>query len=200
MKLAAYKINQQFSQFLRESRQMKNQTMDPEIIFKNVQNHYQRFRTMQQQDAQELLRCFLDTLSIGEEKWLVSPEMKMTEKVKGKHKYTYVEQLFGGYLCNFLKCNHCNYSSRTFDFYLDLIIQIPGFRKIVSTQTKPRTRAQRKQEAKHQKKQEQRETRQQQQKQKEQEERQLQQAQQAQLKQQEQQEQLKQHEQQEQLK
>ena len=30
-----------------------------------------------------------------------------------------------------VKCKSCDYYSRTFDFYLDLIIQIPGFRKVV---------------------------------------------------------------------
>jgi hypothetical protein len=51
---------------------------------------------MAQQDAQELLRCFLDALSTSEERQLTNKHT-----TAGKAKVTGVENIFGSYLCNY---------------------------------------------------------------------------------------------------
>lgn len=67
---------------------------------------------------------------MGEEKWFNI--CKKREKIsKFKYKDTFIEKTFGGYLVNYLKCLGCKKISRTFDFFMDLSVQIPGSREIV---------------------------------------------------------------------
>lgn len=54
---------------------------------------------MEQEDAFDLLRCMLDSLIIGEEKW--QKINKSSEKQLGKQRNTLTEKLFGGYLSNY---------------------------------------------------------------------------------------------------
>lgn len=107
--------------------------------------------TFSQEDAQELLRCLLDSLSLGEEKWF-KIDKSQEKKSKMKKRETHIEKTFGGYLVNYckiliyikiifniykffvVKCLECKEISRTFDFFMDLSVQIPGSRQIVKEQ------------------------------------------------------------------
>ena len=42
------------------------------------------------------------------------------DKGGAKHKHSFIENNFGGYLCNYISCLECDYKSRTFDFFIDL--------------------------------------------------------------------------------
>lgn len=82
----------------------------------------------------------IDALSMGEEK-ITKHHNTNESEFKGKLKVTYIENVFGSYLCNY--CNHsyfsnknnhilvkclnpdCGFESRTFDFFLDLAVNIP---------------------------------------------------------------------------
>lgn len=69
-----------------------------------VIHRFSRFRGYSQQDAQELLRNFLDGLSTTEEKRFTQDELARSRKGY-KHRLTEIEKIFGGYLCNFGKNN-----------------------------------------------------------------------------------------------
>lgn len=90
-------INECFADFLKEARQMNGGFYDPTQIFNKMASMFHQFRGHSQQDAQEFLRFFLDAL--------VKSEAKVSQnegKNEGKNKEkTFVESLFGGYLCNY---------------------------------------------------------------------------------------------------
>ena len=65
-------------------------------------NSFTKFRGYAQQDAQELLRYFLDALSTCEEKMLTKLQISQA-KQKGIRKISYVENIFGSFLCNYCK-------------------------------------------------------------------------------------------------
>jgi len=112
-----------FQEFLVNSRNSKNHIYDPSDLFTSISHIFARFRGYAQQDAQELLRFFLDALSTCEEKMLSKMEIAKA-KEHGKRRITYVDNVFGGFLCNYLCCLDCKYVSRTFDFSLDVALNI----------------------------------------------------------------------------
>ncbi|KAL4463166.1 hypothetical protein ABPG74_007167 [Tetrahymena malaccensis] len=120
--IPAKKINQLFKKLLVEARLAKNHIFNPQTMYNAISQQFSRFKTFEQQDAHDLLRCLLDSLIVGEEKWL--NVKKNIEKKIGKQKNTITENIFGGYLANYLKCLECNHVSRTFDFSLDLALPI----------------------------------------------------------------------------
>lgn len=116
-------VCKKFQDFLWEARQAKNHVFDPSGLHDSITYLFARFRGYSQQDAQELLRHFLDALSTCEERRFTKQEVQDAKK-GGKHKLTTVEKYFGGYLCNVVKCMDCNYVNRTFDFFLDIALNI----------------------------------------------------------------------------
>ena len=128
-------VCKKFQDFLWEARQVKNHVYEPTTLHNSIQNLFTRFRGYSQQDAQELLRHFLDALSSCEERRFSKEDVKAARTIP-KRKLTEVERIFGGYLCNVVKCNDCNYKNRTFDFCLDIALNIDRDRKIVMPKTK----------------------------------------------------------------
>jgi ubiquitin carboxyl-terminal hydrolase 16/45 len=112
-----------FQDFLVEARGKKDHIYDPKPLFSSISHLFSRFRGYSQQDAQELLRNFLDGLSTTEEKRFTQTELAQSRK-GFKHRLTEIEKIFGGYLCNFVKCQDCKYVNRTFDFCLDIVLNI----------------------------------------------------------------------------
>jgi len=112
-----------FQDFLVEARGRKDHQYDPKPLFSSISHLFSRFRGYSQQDAQELLRNFLDGLSTCEEKRFTQNELAASRKGY-KHRLTEIEKIFGGYLCNFVKCQDCKYVNRTFDFCLDIVLNI----------------------------------------------------------------------------
>lgn len=58
-------------------------------MYNAISQLFGRFKTLEQQDAHDLLRCLLDSLIVGEEKWL--NVKKNVEKKVGKHRNTITE-------------------------------------------------------------------------------------------------------------
>jgi ubiquitin C-terminal hydrolase len=117
-------INQRFKKFLIDS-SLAN-CYNPSDVFSSVGAVKGKFRSMAQQDAQELLRYLLDALSEGEITHLGidRTKLKSVENKYGKLKLTYIECIFGSYLASRLHCQNCDLISWTLDLCLDLNIEI----------------------------------------------------------------------------
>jgi uncharacterized UBP type Zn finger protein len=117
-------INQRFKKFLTDS--TLTNCFNPSDVFSSVGAAKSKFRSMAQQDAQELLRYLLDALNEGEvtQLGIDRAKLKSVESKLGKLKLTYIEHIFGCYLASRLHCQHCNLISWTLDLCLDLNIEI----------------------------------------------------------------------------
>lgn len=83
-------INQRFRKFLIDS--SKTTCFNPSDVFSSVGTAKNKFRSMAQQDAQELLRYLLDALNEGEITQLGMDRLKMksVESKLGKQQLTYI--------------------------------------------------------------------------------------------------------------
>lgn len=93
----------------------------------NIRRVGKQFRPMRQEDAHEFLRLLLDCMH---EELLKLNSVKLSD---GKiAETTFISRIFGGYLCNRLSCSKCNYSSKTYNHFQDLSLDVGGGIKSVS--------------------------------------------------------------------
>ena len=80
-----------------------------------------QFKNGRQEDAHEYLRQLLDCMH---EEILKANGRKLSD---GKiAETTLICRVFGGYLCNELSCSQCSYSSKTFNLFQDLSLEVSG--------------------------------------------------------------------------
>lgn len=84
----------------------RSNVFNPSDVFSSVGAAKSKFRSMAQQDAQELLRYLLDALNEGEitQLGIDRAKMKAVENKLGKQRLTYIEHIFGCYLASRLHC------------------------------------------------------------------------------------------------
>ena len=112
--------------------------ISPRAMVQNIRLVSKHFRPMRQEDAHEYLRKLLDCLH---EDILKSRGLKMSS---GKIvETTLICRIFGGYLCNDMKCSSCNYSSKTYNHFQDLSLDMAhGVRSVdeaISSFIRPET-------------------------------------------------------------
>jgi ubiquitin carboxyl-terminal hydrolase 36/42 len=88
-------------------------------MVQNIRNVGKQFRPMRQEDAHEYLRKLIDCMheEILKQHGLKIQDGKITET-------TFIFRVFGGNLRNELLCTKCHYSSKTFNPFLDLSLEI----------------------------------------------------------------------------
>ena len=93
--------------------------LSPRGLVQNIRLVSKQFRPMRQEDAHEYLRQLLDCMheNILKAKGLKISDGKIAET-------TLISRIFGGYLCNELKCSKCNYSSKTYNHFQDLSLDV----------------------------------------------------------------------------
>lgn len=90
-------------------------------MVQNIRRVGRQFRPMRQEDAHEYLRQLLDCMH---EEALKANNVKTSD---GKiAETTLISRVFGGYLCNELKCSTCTYSSKTYNHFQDLSLEVSG--------------------------------------------------------------------------
>lgn len=93
----------------------------PKLMLRDLKRVGKHFRHMRQEDAHEYLIHLLDCMH---EEVLKANGIKPSD---GKiAETTFISRIFGGYFCNQLKCSKCKYTSRTFNHFLDLSLDING--------------------------------------------------------------------------
>jgi ubiquitin C-terminal hydrolase len=90
-------------------------------MVQNIRRVGKQFRPNRQEDAHEYLRQLLDCMH---EETLKAHNVKISD---GKiSETTFISRVFGGYLRNELKCSVCTYSSKTYNHFLDLSLEMTG--------------------------------------------------------------------------
>ncbi|XP_052241932.1 ubiquitin carboxyl-terminal hydrolase 45-like isoform X2 [Dreissena polymorpha] len=121
----------------------KSGCINPSGLFSQICKKASRFRGMQQQDSQELLRYLLDNMKTEEIKRgqagilkhfklsehtkpkCVDEETKYKVKTYGQEaKHTFVDCLFGGQLISTVICEECKYISQILEPFLDLSLPV----------------------------------------------------------------------------
>jgi ubiquitin carboxyl-terminal hydrolase 36/42 len=98
-----------------------SKTISPRSMISNIRRVGKQFRPLRQEDAHEYLRQLLDCMH---EEILKSYNLKTSD---GKVAETsFISQVFGGYLCNSLKCTKCKYVSNTMNHFLDISLDLKG--------------------------------------------------------------------------
>ena len=96
-------------------------SISPRSMVQNIRRVGRQFRPMRQEDAHEYLRQLLDCMH---EEALKASNVKTSD---GKiSETTLISRVFGGYLCNELKCPTCTYSSKTYNHFQDLSLEVSG--------------------------------------------------------------------------
>jgi ubiquitin C-terminal hydrolase len=91
----------------------------PRGMVSTIRRVGKQFKPFRQEDAHEYLRQLLDTMH---EEVLKANRLKISD---GKPAETsFISRVFGGYLCNTLKCSQCGYASKTYNHFLDLSLEI----------------------------------------------------------------------------
>jgi ubiquitin carboxyl-terminal hydrolase 36/42 len=78
-----------------------------------------QFKPFRQEDAHEYLRQLLDCMH---EEILKFNRLKTSDGKKAET--SVVSRVFGGYLCNTLTCTRCQYTSKTYNHFQDLSLEI----------------------------------------------------------------------------
>lgn len=78
-----------------------------------------QFKPFRQEDAHEYLRQLLDCMH---EEVLKFNRLKTSDGKKAET--TVISRVFGGYLCNTLTCTRCQYTSKTYNHFQDLSLEI----------------------------------------------------------------------------
>lgn len=97
----------------------RKHTVTPKDLVQNIRKVGKQFRHQRQEDAHEYLVQLLDCMH---EEILKANNKKSSE---GKIcDTTFIRRVFGGYLCNQLKCPKCKFVSKTFNYYQSLSLDI----------------------------------------------------------------------------
>ena len=96
-------------------------SISPRSMVQNIRRVGRQFRNMRQEDAHEYLRQLLDCMH---EEILKSRNIKTCD---GKiAETTLISRVFGGYLLSELQCSKCKYSSKTYNHFQDLSLEVSG--------------------------------------------------------------------------
>lgn len=101
-------------------------------LFRSVCALNQKYRSLNQQDAPELFRYFVDGLINGELKIMKAKNQLSGLKTPFKQIESPTEKILGHYLANRVRCLHCDYLSWTFDLSIDLNVNIDNEEKLVN--------------------------------------------------------------------
>lgn len=91
----------------------------PRSMVQHIRQVGKQFRPMRQEDAHEYLRKLIDCMheEILKQHNVPAKDVKKTET-------TFIFRIFGGKLRNELLCSKCQYSSKTFNSFLDLSLEL----------------------------------------------------------------------------
>ena len=96
-----------------------NRAYSPKSMVANIRQVGKQFHKSRQEDAHEYLVQLLDCMH---EEILKLHSVKTSE---GKiAETTLISRIFGGYLCNEMKCSKCSHSSKTYNYYQHLSLDI----------------------------------------------------------------------------
>jgi ubiquitin carboxyl-terminal hydrolase 36/42 len=99
----------------------KKSSLSPRTMVQNIRRVGRQFRPHRQEDAHEYLRQLLDCMH---EEILKANNVKISD---GKvAETTLISRVFGGSLRNELKCLSCRFSSKTYNHFQDLSLEISG--------------------------------------------------------------------------
>jgi len=92
-------------------------TISPKAIVSNLKSISKTLRVGRQEDSHEFLRYLTDAL----QKNCIAGLQKLDTRVA---ETSAINKMFGGYLQSQVKCLDCSYTSNTFEFFLDLSLEI----------------------------------------------------------------------------
>jgi ubiquitin carboxyl-terminal hydrolase 36/42 len=99
--------------------QNKNKAISPRSMTSSIKRIGKQFRHLRQEDAHEYMRQLLDYMN---EEILKGNNLKPSN---GKIAETsFISRVFGGYLCNTLKCPNCSFCSKTYNHFQDLSLDL----------------------------------------------------------------------------
>jgi ubiquitin carboxyl-terminal hydrolase 36/42 len=99
--------------------QNTNKAISPRSMTSSIKRIGKQFRHLRQEDAHEYMRQLLDYMN---EEILKGNNLKPSN---GKiAETTFISRVFGGYLCNTLKCPNCLFCSKTFNHFQDLSLDL----------------------------------------------------------------------------
>lgn len=117
-------LNKRYSIFLKEGNEGTATSISPHSLWPGVCKLNPKYRSLNQQDAPELFRYFVDGLIEGETKVLKKKGQLSQEKVCYKKIETPTERIFGHYQAHRVTCLQCDYISWTFHLSSDINIDI----------------------------------------------------------------------------
>lgn len=96
-----------------------NRAISPRGMVNCIRRVGKQFKPFRQEDAHEYLRQLLDCMH---EEVLKQNGLKTADGKKAET--TVISRIFGGYLCNTLTCTRCQYTSKTYNHFQDLSLEI----------------------------------------------------------------------------
>jgi ubiquitin C-terminal hydrolase len=114
-------ILQFFQKLVKEAWSLSpGKSISPRSMVQNIRRVGKQFKPMRQEDAHEYLRLLLDCMH---EEILKARGVSVKDN-KIIAETTIISRIFGGYLCNELICSECYYSSKTFNHFQDLSVEV----------------------------------------------------------------------------
>lgn len=112
--------------------------ISPRMMVQNIRRVGKQFRNHRQEDAHEYLVQLLDCMH---EEVIQAHRLNSNKENIRLKETTFISRIFGGYLCNSLTCPQCSYSSRTYNYYqqlsLDIFSGIGSVKAAIHAFTKP---------------------------------------------------------------
>lgn len=95
--------------------------MTPSLMIHSLRKVGRQFRPGRQEDAHEYLIQLLDSMH---EEVLKANGVRLCDGKVAES--TFVGKIFGGHLCNELRCPNCKHSSKTFNTFMDVSLNLVG--------------------------------------------------------------------------
>lgn len=94
-------------------------SISPRGMISSIKRVGKQFKPFRQEDAHEYLRQLLDCMheEVLKANRIPTNDPKLSET-------TFISRIFGGYLCNTLSCPKCKYTSKTFNHFQDISLDI----------------------------------------------------------------------------
>ncbi len=124
MTVETREMNLNYAKFLEDGNANGESVVNPRALFGSVCSLKNDYKYMNQQDAPELFRYFIDGLIKGETAILKEKGLLAKESTNYKEAETITEKVYGTYQAQRVSCLHCNYISWTFHLSLDLNVDI----------------------------------------------------------------------------
>jgi ubiquitin C-terminal hydrolase len=112
-------ILEYFQKLVIEAYSTSVKSISPRSMVQNIRRR--QFRLSRQEDAHEYLRQLLDCMH---EEVLKANGVKVSDGAIAET--TFISRIFGGYLCNELRCSVCKYCSTTVNHFQDLSLEVSG--------------------------------------------------------------------------